>query len=90
MTEQESRNYTHVLLENLQAEIRDLRNDMKNGFAADIAQDQQMEDRVVARQNDQESRLKLLEKMNWTALGGLLIVGALVTIYGQKLLHLLA
>ena len=90
MSEEESRNYTHVLLENLQSEIRELRTEMKIGFERDISQDEQMESRLAKKQDDQEKRIRILEHMNLAALGGLGILGAIVALYGQKILHLLA
>ncbi len=90
MTEEQSRNYTHVLLENLQAEIRELRTEMKIGFERDVSQDEQMEARITKKQEAQDGRIRLLEHMNWAALGGLGIVGGIVALYGQKILHLLA
>ncbi len=90
MSEEESRNYTHVLLENLQMEMRELRTEMKIGFDRDVAQDEQMEARITKKQEAQDGRIRLLEHMNWSALGGLGIVGTIVVLYGQKILHLLA
>ncbi len=90
MTEEQSRNYTHVLLENLQTEIRELRLDMKHGFEADIEQDRIIEDRINVQIKAQDSRVQLVERMCWVSLGGMIVIGGIVGIYGQKILHLLA
>ena len=90
MSEEESRNYTHILLENLQAEIREQRTDMKIGFERDVVQDKEMEDRLYKSIKDQESRIRVVERMCWVALGGMMIIGGMITVYMQKILHLLA
>ena len=90
MTDEQSRNYTHVLLENLQGEMHSLRNEMQSGFDKDVLQDQQMEDRLLARIGEQEIRLRVVERMCWVSLGGMIIIGGLVGMYGQKIFHLLA
>ena len=90
MSEEESRNYTHVLLENLQAEIREQRTDMKIGFERDVVQDKEMEDRLLASIKDQDTRLRVVERMCWASLGGIGIIGGMIAIYLQKILHLLA
>jgi hypothetical protein len=90
MTEEQSRNYTHILLENLQAEIRDQRTDMKISFERDVVQDKEMEDRLYKSIKDQEVRLRVVERMCWVALGGMMIIGGMITVYMQKILHLLA
>ncbi len=90
MTEEQSRNYTHVLLENLQSRLHDLDYKMTSGFERDVVQDQQMEDRILKRQDDQEARLKVVERMCWVSLGGMIIIGGLVGMYGHNIMKALA
>jgi hypothetical protein len=90
MSEEESRNYTHVLLENLQTRLHEMGIDMKIGFERDVVQDKEMEDRLLASIKDQDTRLRVVERMCWVSLGGMGIIGGMITIYLQKILHLLA
>ncbi len=55
----------------------------------DVVQDQQMEDRILKRQDTQDARFRIIERMCWVALGGLGVVGTMVTIYGHNIMKVL-
>lgn len=81
--------YTHNLLEDVQHRLNEMGIEMRRGFEQDNATDQQMEDRLSTVVKEQESRLRVLERLAWTAIGGLAFFGAITSFFGTRILALL-
>lgn len=86
---EKSDKYRHHMAEDIQARYAEIQSDistMRAGLQAHIQDDQ-----VVAKViGGMDERLRTVERLVWIAAGGVLVIGAMVSIVGINILRLLA
>lgn len=81
--------YAHNMMENSLEKLASLERSVSHYEGGVVLRVEMEKDKKLAMDN-LDLRLRVVEKLAWTAVGGLIVLGGLVSIIGKNILQLLA
>ena len=85
---EEANKYMHRMVEDVQARYHDIAlsfGRMESAFIEHTKDDKQM----VITMGDLDKRLRMIERLTWIAIGGVVVIGGMVAVFGSAILKYL-